>query len=880
MTLSKRILLFIFLVTVVAVGIIIIIFRSVMLERFEKVELDLMDRNKIRVEKALTERIAAISFYNRDWAFWDDTYEFIVDKNQQYIDDNLSINTTFESGKLNLIIFLNNDNNVVYSSGFDLSNKTRTPLPDGLENYLKKDSALVTHNSYNSEVNGIVVLPFGIYLLSSYPILNNDAQGPVHGSLIMGRQLEQKELTSLSETTELDLRILKPNEGQQNTNQDVMFGYVKIKDVHGEDGFVIEVKRPRDVYQQGIAAVNLIAIFIICSAIIFLFVFYYFIGRNVLLPISKLSQEVKKMGASGDFTKRVQISGTQEIVGLGADINQMLASLEKLKIAAESGREDLADKLKELQNAKLAMLNLLEDAKELEGILRTEKDQAQAIISSMGEGLLVIDTNYRIKLINKAAQTMLDVTETEAVGADWSKVVQVYHGGTQATLSYRSFYKSIMERKTFVTGITDGHYYHTIKGKVFPVASVTSPLYSGNEVIGAIKVFRDATNEKEEKSRIEKIVEERTHELRDKNNALQKAQEQITEGWIKLQDEKARLTSSINSLSLGFILTDIDENVLIINPAAEKILKTDKPISNFSEIEAFFKDSIDLHKLHSELKSVSEEITNGVSTIRLLLAPIISNAKGVDEKIGTVVLLDDITEAKVLERSKDEFFSIASHELRTPLTSIRGNTSMILDYFLQDLKDPSLKEMIDDIHESSVRLIGIVNDFLDLSRLEQKRIEFKKEDIDIVDLSKEVLSELKANANGHIELKLLLPNTMPPHILADRNKVKEILINLVGNALKFTESGSVSIRFETHEKQLEIFIVDTGRGIPLVNQNLLFRKFQQAGDSLFTRDTTKGTGLGLYISKLMVEGMGGVIKLVESVPGKGTTFSFTLPLAA
>lgn len=879
MTLYKKIFIFIFFVTIIIAGAIIVISRSVMLGGFEKVELDLMNKNQIRVEKALEQRITAISFYNRDWAFWNDTYEFVADRNQQYIDDNLSIDTTFESGNLSLIIFLNTEGEIIYADGFDLSTKSREPLPEGIEDYLKKDSPLVTHGSEHGEVNGIVVLPGGLYLVSSYPILNNDAQGPVRGSLVMGRKLSEEELSSLSQTTELSLKILKPNTPQKSTNQDTLFGYVVIKDIYGHDGFVVEIEKSRDIYQQGIKSVNFIVAFIVGAAIIFFLVFYYFIGRSVLLPISKLSQEVRKMGASGDFTKKVQISGTHEIASLGGDINKMLESLEELKNATESGREDLAGKLSELQNTKMAMINLLEDAKELEGTIISERDRANAIISSMGEGLLVIGKDYKVNMINKAAQELLGVLPDQALGKNWSELVRAFHGENEVPVGNRSFYKAITEKRTVITGVAERHYYQTLAGKKFPVASVTSPLYSGEEVVGAIKVFRDVTLERQAKEEIEKIVEERTKELHDKNIALVSAQDQITQGWLQVREEQARLTSSINALPLGFFIVDAGHNIIALNQRMKLILGSQEELVRFEAIEELFKATkfefsrVCNHCRHDFNSYENKDVEYNGKFLRIFSVPVMSEGK----LLGTAVLIEDITESKVLERSKDEFFSIASHELRTPLTAIRGNTSMIMDYFMPDLKDESVREMIKDIHESSIRLIGIVNDFLDVSRLEQKRLEFKQENIDIFALAKEVVEELKSSADGKVALDVKVPEGPLPPALADKNKVKEIFINLIGNALKFTEDGRVTISFETKDHIIEIFIADTGRGIPVNLQSLLFRKFQQAGESLMTRDTTKGTGLGLYISKLMVEGMGGKIRLVSSEPGKGSTFSFALP---
>jgi len=113
-------------------------------------------------------------------------------------------------------------------------------------------------------------------------------------------------------------------------------------------------------------------------------------------------------------------------------------------------------------------------------------------------------------------------------------------------------------------------------------------------------------------------------------------------------------------------------------------------------------------------------------------------------------------------------------------------------------------------------------------------------------------------------------------VYADSDRVKEVLINLISNGLKFTNSGTVTVSLDHKDGFISTYIADTGRGIPLPQQNLLFHKFQQAGESLYTRDTTKGTGLGLYISKLIIENLGGKIWLEKSSP-TGSIFCFILP---
>lgn len=368
-----------------------------------------------------------------------------------------------------------------------------------------------------------------------------------------------------------------------------------------------------------------------------------------------------------------------------------------------------------------------------------------------------------------------------------------------------------------------------------------------------------------------------------------KQMEEDMEHYIKnIRNEQIRFLASINSLAIGFVIIDTKNNILIKNGAVDTILNLQDMegsvllMGDISYIEEKLKsDTFDLHSRWQEAivqrKVILEkEILYGSKFLRIFISPVnVSDS----QTIGAVMLIEDITEQKVLERGKDEFFSIASHELRTPLTAIRGNTSMIKDFFAETLPG-DVREMIEDIYVSSVRLITIVNDFLDVSRLELGKIQYNTSSFSIADLADEVLKELLASATEK-KVALEMENTTEslPHVAADRDRTKQVLFNLIGNSVKFTQNGGVYLSINREDGFLRVNIRDTGRGIAKANQSLLFRKFQQADSSLLTRDTTKGTGLGLYISKLMAEGMGGKIWLNSSVEGVGTTFSFTLPVS-
>lgn len=354
--------------------------------------------------------------------------------------------------------------------------------------------------------------------------------------------------------------------------------------------------------------------------------------------------------------------------------------------------------------------------------------------------------------------------------------------------------------------------------------------------------------------------------------------------------EKARLLSSVNGLRQGFLITDTEGHILLMNSMAQKLFGSikvsDTESGHVVDTKAmdYLQNKVQQFDFKSTVNQVisSNDFTEfrGVEIEQSIFDIEILPISDQDKVIGVVVLFDDVTERTLIERSKDEFFSIASHELRTPLTAIRGNTSMILDYYKDQLQDDTLKEMVQDIHESSLRLIEIVNDFLDTSRLEQDRMTFELSEFPIEKVIREVTKETSLVAkerDNRIEIEGDIKAL--PSVYADKNKTKEVMYNLIGNSIKFTEHGSIKVFADLEADHIKVTVTDTGRGIPEEMKKLLFRKFQQAGPSILTRDTTKGTGLGLYISRLMIEKMGGKIDLVSSEPGIGSTFCFTLPIA-
>jgi len=381
------------------------------------------------------------------------------------------------------------------------------------------------------------------------------------------------------------------------------------------------------------------------------------------------------------------------------------------------------------------------------------------------------------------------------------------------------------------------------------------------------------------------------------NRMIVNVEDKINTRTKELAEERSRLLSSINSLSFGFLIVNLQHEIILKNRAILELfgLKgSDKvSVADISKMLGGFDIAVEAARCLESGKSVCEikEIVFQKKILRGLVAPInvegdkdiaSASGSGSPQRIGYVFLLEDVTEAKAMERSRDEFFAVASHELRTPLTAIRGNAEMILDSFAAEIKNQDMREMLTDIDASSIRLIDIVNDFLEVSRLEQGRVEIKAEKFNLREVIDRVVKNLKSTTDKKdISLEFMHPDFPPLYVLADRNRVEQVLINLIGNSIKFTQKGGISVNLTKQDEHfLRVEVTDTGLGISEQNQSLLFRKFQQAGESMISRDVTQGTGLGLYICQKIISYMGGSIGLEKSELGKGSTFAFTLPVAS
>ncbi|MFA9288349.1 MAG: ATP-binding protein [Weeksellaceae bacterium] len=288
-----------------------------------------------------------------------------------------------------------------------------------------------------------------------------------------------------------------------------------------------------------------------------------------------------------------------------------------------------------------------------------------------------------------------------------------------------------------------------------------------------------------------------------------------------------------------------------------------------------------IFSLVKDLKDVSKEERELIEGFTDIVALAVENAKLYSSLASTTERLKDANHRlKELDVLKDEFVSIASHELRTPMTAIKSYLWMAMNQPDQKLTEQT-KKYLGISYQSTERLIHLVNDMLTVSRIERDKIELKVEKFDLYETAKLVYDELKITADEKKVAFTLGSEDKPPFMVkGDKEKLREVIQNIVGNSLKFTPpNGKIMINFRHDKSHIKIDVSDTGAGIPKESLSKLFQKFSKIDYSYSKHSSQPGSGLGLYISKQIVSLHHGDIT-VQSEVDVGTTFTVSLPAAS
>lgn len=340
--------------------------------------------------------------------------------------------------------------------------------------------------------------------------------------------------------------------------------------------------------------------------------------------------------------------------------------------------------------------------------------------------------------------------------------------------------------------------------------------------------------------------------------------------------EHSKLSDLVESMADGILMFDGEKRIILFNPVLQKITGITDHIPTLAEFSSLF-EKINLEsKIDEVLKQGKAEAIKDISFLKfdyeILVTPVRDYKKNI---AGGAVIFHDITRLTELDRMKTDFVSVAAHQLRTPLGGVRWNLESMLEGDFGPIPEVIRSNLV-QIHEAIMRTTLLINDLLNVSRIDQGEVKGQPEVVDAIDLVKKMISEAGVVAKEkNVTVSLELRDDKPFQLYIDPKHFRLIIENFLSNAITYNKmNGSVTVVLSRTDGQIQIVIEDTGVGIPLKDQVKLFSKFFRAANAIATK--TEGSGLGLFVAKSYVEMWGGRISFV-SEEGKGTAFTVTLP---
>jgi PAS domain S-box-containing protein len=352
------------IVAVTMIGLVggLYLISSILLHRgFGKLEEQFARENVERAASAVSNDLSTLDRTTSEYAAWDQTYEYVQGKRPTYEKTEFPA-PTFQQLQISFVAIYDLSGKRLFAKGFDLDHGGEYPLPEGLEKHLVPGSQLLTHGSVNSRIAGILALKNGPILVDSRPILRSDNQGPIAGTLVMGRLLDLSEFTRLALIThtplkeeQLSSKSLDPDFGEaaasisraepiyiQPLDSKSIAAYEELKDLYGRPAVIIRVLLPRSIDEQGKTSLLQFLLLLLAAAFVFGAVTLHLLERFVISRIGNLTDSITQIGASGDLSARLVVAGKDELAYLGTAINGMLEDLERSQLDRHEGRTRLA----------------------------------------------------------------------------------------------------------------------------------------------------------------------------------------------------------------------------------------------------------------------------------------------------------------------------------------------------------------------------------------------------------------------------------------------------------------------------------------------------------------------------------------------------------
>ncbi len=578
-------------------------------------------------------------------------------------------------------------------------------------------------------------------------------------------------------------------------------------------------------------------------------------ARRISGPLLRLHDTVSSF-MEGRLDIQARMQGPREISSLAGMFNQMAGSLASRQKDLEA---EVARRTKELEVARVEAESNLEELQ-----ITTESNRRLSLaVEQSPSAIVTTDPSGTIEYVNPALSRISGYSFDEAVGQH----TRIFKSGHHPPEFYRELWETLSSGREW-----KGVFCNRKKnGELFWESAAIAPVLDDQGLINGFIAVKDDIS----------------------------GQRQMTEA---LRQSEAKYRTLFESLPLGVTITDRDGQLLESNPASQLLLGLDEesikqrsaggpqwdiirtdgspmPAEEFPSVKVLSSPE-QIHR--AEMGIRKGPLPGDITWITVQASAIPDNPD------RFVIVYADISELRRIEqdlviardraeeanRAKSRFLANMSHEIRTPMNAIIGFTQLL---YRDPLLTPRQLTDVEAIKRSAEHLLGLINDILEISRIEAGRIELHMGPCNLDDLMADLISMFQPRcAQSEIDLVIDRDPGLPPVILSDEGRLRQICINLLGNAVKFTPSGRIGCHLSAHPTnrgRIRISIHDSGIGIAPEDQGRLFQAFQQLADGA----KAGGTGLGLAITRELVLLLGGSIR-VESTPGLGTSFLVELPL--
>jgi PAS domain S-box-containing protein len=818
------------------IAIIYISSNLILFKNIANIENKYAEDNVKRAILALNQKISTLDKTANDWAYWDDTYNYLNGKNPDFVKENLMDNS-FTGLGINLIMILDNNDHIKVSKLYDFKLHKEIPLDKSINEFIESKFK-PSGKHYNGKVRSGMLMTSGtLMIISIKPVLTSLVKGPAAGTFIMGKFIEGPDIEELSMITQLSLQIYQSSD--KNLPEDVenasallfensqivtsklgknfITGYTLIKDISGKPSIILKIKMPSATYYQARKAIFYFNIGILITGMICALIIIFLLEKKLLSRLDKIMSGIIRITETRSLKSRISLKGNDELTRLAEIFNSMMISLETSKQTLEESEEKYR--------------NLVE-------------------LASDG---IVITQDQIIKYANPRMAEILGYSLDEILESHYTDFIH------QDDLAKTKEQYSMRLNVGDTNGIFESSIKHKNGSKIPIEATARITTYNGNPA--GIVIIRDISYKK-------------------------RAQEMLA-------SEKERLLVTLRSIGDGVITTDINMNVKIMNRIAEKL-------TGWKQDDALDRNLFEVFPLIKEKtrercdQPLSKIITKGI-IVELVSQTILISRDGTEyfvavtgapirtkegEPLGLVLVFRDITERRKIEEelSKIQRFDTMGilvsgivHDFSNILTCIIGNIALAKEYSSTDDK---LTECINEAEKASVRARELTQQLLALFRSSYP----EKVRMSVMKIIRDSTAFVLRGSNVRSTIDFV-PDLWLVDI--DPGQISQVIYNIVLNAKQaMPEGGILTISAEntvigedrhlplTNGNYIKIKINDTGVGIP---DEIITRIF----DPFFTTNVS-GSGLGLDSVKSIISKHQGLVT-VDSKPGSYSTFEIYLP---